>query len=283
MAGVANFAGKDLTITASEWLRWSHEWRFQPGVTPFCHWGYQVGAVAMYFLITHSLRRTMATRKPLEIPRFLFLHNTTLCCASLVLAIWLTYTLISRYVGGLTFHDLVCSRAIYEDGHLHLIYYINMFFKVWEFMDTFLLAVRKKPIPFLHAYHHAATLYLTWAQMVEHSGCQWVPIVINLWVHVFMYYYYAMSALRIRVWWKKYLTKIQITQFIVDITIVAYAYGTFIKSGFDENVCYGTTRGALIGLGILTSYLILFIQFYVSTYLRKPRSSPVEQEKPKAQ
>ena len=249
-----------------EWLTWSRHWRFSPGVTPFSQWYYQVIAVTSYFLIVAFLKRVMATRKPLEIPRFLFFHNAALCVASLVLAVWLTFTLVSRYISGLSFHGLVCSQSIYEDGHLHLIYYINMFFKVWEFLDTFLLALRKKPIGFLHAYHHAATLVLTWSQLVEHSGCQWVPIVINLWVHVFMYYYYAMSALRIRVWWKKYLTKLQISQFVVDVTIVTYAYATFIKAGFDPNVCYGTTRGALIGLGVLMSYLVLFVQFYFKTY-----------------
>lgn len=251
--------------------RWASEWRYEPGVTRFSHFGYQVVAVAMYFFITYSLQRAMKKHKPLEIPRFLFMHNSALCIASLVLAIWLTGNLLRRYLGGLSMHGLVCSRSIYEDGHMHLIYYINMFFKVWEFLDTFLLAVRKKNIAFLHAYHHGATLVLTWAQLNEHSGCQWVPIVINLWVHVLMYYYYAMSALRIRVWWKKYLTTLQITQFLVDVTVISYAYTVFIRAGFDENACYGTTRGALIGLAILTSYLILFIQFYVSTYLAKPK------------
>lgn len=262
----------------ADWLEWSRAWRFQPGVTPFSHWGYQVGAVCFYFLTTHLLQRTMRTRKALDIPRALFVHNMLLCFASLWLGTWLTYTLVSRFLGGLSLHGLVCSRSIYEDGHMHLIYYINMFFKVWEFIDTFLLALRKKKIAFLHAYHHAATLVLTWAQMTEHSGCQWVPIVINLWVHVAMYYYYAMSALRIRIWWKKYLTTIQIAQFVVDVTVVSYAYAVFIRAGFDENACYGTTRGAIIGLSILISYLLLFIQFYVSTYLVKPKTTPGAEE-----
>lgn len=199
------------------------------------------------------------------------MHNITLCIASLFLGSWLTYTLASAFFGGLTTHELICSRNIYENGHLHAIYYINMFFKMWEFLDTFFLVLRKKPVAFLHAYHHAATLILTWNQLMEHSAPQWVPIVINLWVHVLMYYYYAMSALKIRVWWKKYLTKIQISQFVIDVTVIGYAYATFIRAGLDENVCYGTTTGALVGLGILFSYLLLFIRFYVQTYT-KPRS-----------
>jgi len=212
----------------------------------------------------------MTSRKALDIPKFLFLHNMALCIASLFLGTWLTYTLGSAFFGGLSPHELVCSFSIYDNGHMHMIYYINMFFKIWEFLDTFLLVVRKKPVAFLHAYHHGATLILTWNQMMEHSAPQWIPIVINLWVHVIMYYYYAMSALRIRVWWKKYLTTFQICQFVIDVTIVGYAYATFIASGYDTNVCYGTTRGAQVGLGILMSYLALFIRFYIQTYSKKP-------------
>ncbi|CDF38531.1 fatty acid elongase [Chondrus crispus] len=260
----ALFGGKGIA-------RWLSDWRFQPNVTPFSYWAWPVGASVMYVLILFSLRHVMATRKALEFPRILFLHNITLCIASLFLGSWLTYTLADAFVNGLTAYQLVCSRQIYENGHMHMIYYINMFFKVWEFLDTFLLVVRKKQVAFLHAYHHAATLILTWNQLMEHSSPQWVPIVINLWVHVLMYYYYAMSALRIRIWWKKYLTTLQICQFVIDVTIIGYAYFTFIRAGFDDTVCYGTTTGALVGLGVLFSYLLLFVRFYFQTY-SKPRS-----------
>lgn len=255
------------------------EWRFEPNVTPFSQWYWPVTACIVYFAIVFVLQRAMVTRKPLDIPYFLFAHNMMLCVSSLFLAVWITYTLVSALVGGLTPHELVCSYDIYNNGHMHVIYYINSFFKLWEFLDTFLLAVRKKPIAFLHAYHHGATLILTWNQLMEHSAPQWVPIVLNLWVHVLMYYYYAMSALRIRIWWKKYLTTIQISQFIIDVTVVGYAYATFIRSGFNPQVCYGTSRGAIVGLSILFSYLFLFVRFYVQTYYRPSSISPAQKTK----
>ena len=261
------------TALNPNFFQWLSDWRFQPNVTPFSFWPWPIAASCLYFVIVFSLQKAMSTRKGFEIPRFLFVHNITLCISSLFLAVWLTYTLLSNFIAGMTPHQLVCSRQIYENGHMHMIYYINMFFKVWEFLDTFILAIRKKPIGFLHAYHHAATLILTWNQLMEHSAPQWVPIVINLWVHVIMYYYYALSALKIRVWWKKYLTTLQISQFIVDVVIIGYGYATFIMAGFDENVCYGTQTGALVGLAVLTSYLILFLQFYYRTYNNK--STPV--------
>jgi fatty acid elongase 3 len=217
-------------------------------------------------MVVVVLQRVMATRKPLEIPMFLFLHNAALCIGSLGLGVWLTAVLWAQYAGGFSPLELICARGMHDNGHLHVIYYINSAFKFWEFTDTFLLILRKRPVAFLHSYHHAATLVLTYVQMVEHSTAQWVPIVLNLWVHVFMYYYYAMSALGVRVWWKKHLTTIQIAQFVIDVVVIAYAYSVFIRGGWSEDVCYGTSKAAVVGGLILISYLVLFVRFFLQTY-----------------
>lgn len=270
--------GAQLLLKIKPTVEWIDAWRFQPNVTPFSWWPWPIGASVFYAFAVIGLQKLMRKRDPMQIPYVLFFHNITLCFASLLLATWLTYMLASHLYNGMTPFGLLCSKKIYFNGHMHMIYYINMFFKVWEFMDTFFLCVRKKPVAFLHSYHHAATLILTWNQLMEHSAPQWVPIVINLWVHVAMYYYYAMSALKIKIWWKKYLTTLQICQFIIDVSLISYAFATFIKAGFDPDVCYGTVKGALVGLGVLFSYLLLFIRFYVQTYSRKSAEKPLKKE-----
>lgn len=104
-----------------------------------------------------------------------------------------------------------------------------------------------------------------------------------------MYWYYFQSARGIRVWWKKWITRLQIFQFvidlgkaelksfssdyrlIVDVGFVYFAsYTYFTSTYFPKMPSYGKCAGeefaAFAGMGILSSYLLLFISFYFATY-----------------
>jgi len=172
-----------------------------------------------------------------------------------------------------TLFDLFCNQSgVFSRGRLIFYYFINYIFKYIELADTFFLLLRGKPVTFLHGYHHAATLALAFSQLLSQTCIQWIVIMINLAIHVFMYAYYACTELHIRFAYKEWLTKAQVIQFLIDVIVCVYTcilrfIWTFWPHSKFGAKCHGTWSGSFTGLVILTSYFVLFLQFYKTSYM----------------
>ena len=64
---------------------------------------------------------------------------------------------------------------------------------------------------------------------------------------------------------------LQIAQFIIDLFFVYFASYTYFTSTYFPTMptmgnCAGEEFAAFAGMGILSSYLLLFISFYLATY-----------------
>lgn len=74
------------------------------------------------------------------------------------------------------------------------------------------------------------------------------------------------------IWWKKYITTIQIVQFI--IVLITHSSAIVYHYGFAKNCRSYEGYGNLFAGLVIWSYLYLFIDFYRSTYTKgssKPR------------
>ncbi|WRT66031.1 uncharacterized protein IL334_002982 [Kwoniella shivajii] len=263
-----------------------------PGSSPLSTQKEVVAAIGTYLLVIFGGRELMKHRQPFKLTGPFRFHNVYLTLGSgLLLALMLEELVPMILKHG--FFWTICNSSAFTP-RLVTYYMINYYIKYVELIDTVFLVLKKKPLAFLHVFHHAATAILCYTQLEGETSVQWVVITLNLLVHVIMYYYYYATAGGAKIWWKKYLTSMQITQFIIDLFIVYFASTFLFSYRFGHNQypnfifpispstynhfatkytpfptvgdCAGSEGAALFGCGLLTSYLFLFIAFYRATY-----------------
>ncbi|KAK1129252.1 hypothetical protein K0M31_020381 [Melipona bicolor] len=139
--------------------------------------------------------------------------------------------------------------------------------KLVELLDTVFFVLRKKQnqVTFLHVYHHTITSMFSWGYLKFLPGEQGALIgFLNTFVHIIMYSYYLIAALgpeyKKYLWWKKYMTWIQLVQFFMilsyQLTIIA----------MDCKVPKALTYFFIINT---TIFIFLFSDFYQKAYKKK--------------
>lgn len=247
---------------------------------PFSTFWWPLSSTIGYFVMIVSVQHIMKDRKALNLRSIAAVHNILLSIFSALLLFLIVQNLIPLWSQGL--YASLCAPDGYPNfTKLQLLYYINYLFKYYELLDTLFLVLSKKKLEFLHYYHHSATVWLTYSQIAAKSTMQWVPITLNLAVHILMYYYYFATAMGKKVWWKKYLTSFQIIQFVIDLIFVYSGSVMWFIGEYYPHLWPGITCNAQLvsvsaGSGILSSYLLLFLQFFVKTYKRTSMEKKVE-------
>lgn len=211
-------------------------------------------------------------------------HNLLLCLWSFVMMAGASYVLVDAVVNkGYSWSDLVCdikgSKGALMVGPLGFwawSYYIS---KYYELLDTVLAILKKKPLTTLHVYHHLAMVFTTWAWNHDVLSMHWYAIVVNCCVHVFMYYYYyRASFMKYRPWWRPFITRGQIIQFVFGlITTLTWirvslvnlrTSSSFPFFDYDDSICAGSPQAVAYSQFLTISLLILFVNFYISTFIK---------------
>lgn len=221
---------------------------------------------------------------------FQALHNLGLCLFSAACFLGTLHACVTeewfspRSMGGL---DGAICVAAGSDDHIgsalrqQLLYY--QLSKYWEFVDTWLLILNGRPVSFLHAYHHSVVALTTWSWVRGDLRLAAGGVLFNTFVHVLMYYYYFVCTVPWMQppWWKRYLTLLQIHQFIVSLVMAVFfwlAHRRLIAEG--GRGCSGWPAFVLSTYFNL-SLLILFIDFHQNAYSRKKPKIPANPVKVK--
>lgn len=248
------------------------EFQFVQGDLPLSELSHVLVTIAAYYIIIFGGRELLKNRAPLHLNIPFQIHNLFLTSVSFIILVLMVEELIPIIAeNGLFF--AICNIGAWTQPMMTL-YYMNYIVKFIEFIDTFFLVLKHKKLTFLHTYHHGATALLCYTQLVGTTAISWVPITLNLTVHVIMYFYYFLAARGIRVWWKEWVTRFQIIQFILDIAFIYFAVYQKAAHLFYPSLphcgdCVGSATAIFSGCCIISSYLFLFIAFYIEVYKLK--------------
>jgi len=247
------------------------QFRYIPDTLPLAKWEFVIGGVVVYLTLIFFLKKWMENKPRYELTFVIPVHNFLLCGVSFIMMYGMmiqVFLIFKKNNYSLT--TILCD----PEGKLAVgpqigWFYIFFLSKYYEFLDTIIICLKKRPVIFLHVYHHCITLILTFVMIKTEVAAQWISMAANCLVHVPMYYYYGMSSLGYEIWWKKYITIIQIIQFLLDLSSGTIGF-IYFYNGYQ---CFGDIKVWIFGQCVITSFLILFIAFYKDNY--KPTTKKI--------
>ncbi|XP_025193399.1 elongation of very long chain fatty acids protein 4-like [Melanaphis sacchari] len=238
-------------------------WLFVSSLWPLC--------IILTLYLTFVLKigpKIMENREPINIKYIILFYN-------LMQTIFNSYILVyqfikpevSSYVWNHACHPDTTKRNIIIE--LHIVSWYFAISKIIDLLDTvfFVLKKKKSHISFLHVYHHVNMVITCFGQLrfIKSENVA-IGIILNSFVHVVMYSYYFLAALgpnmQKHLWWKKYLTCIQIIQFILGILYCV------------SLIVFKCTYSKLFIVYMLVDviiFLYLFLKFYKKTYKIKSK------------
>ncbi|VVC28054.1 ELO family, conserved site,ELO family [Cinara cedri] len=240
-------------------------WLFVSSPWPICT------ILAAYLTFVFEIGpRLMKKREPINIKYIMLVYNLMQIVFNSTVLIYLLATPgVPNYIWNHSCHP---DRSGAKNHIIYQFHSSSWYFsvsKIIDLLDTVFFVLRKKQshISFLHVYHHVNMVITCFLHLrfIKSENAVYGTIV-NSFVHVVMYSYYFLTVLgpnmQKYLWWKKYLTRIQIVQFLFGIS--------YCVSLFAFNCTFPKSFIAYI-LADVAVFLFLFVKFYKKTYKRREK------------
>lgn len=231
--------------------------------------------VAFYvYFVKVAGPRWMEKREPFQILNLIRFYNFAMVVLN---ARFLYIVLINTYLPGGRY-SLWCQGITgYMDDQLREYYKSGWWYvavRYADFLDTVFFVLRKKftHITHLHVIHHTIVGINAWFWVLfAPEGQPALGLAMNAFVHTVMYAYYLLATMgptvRRYLWWKKYLTRMQIIQNVIFISHMCIPL--FVDCGFPRY---------LIHIANAQTFLVmcLFINFYIQSYTRRREKAGIK-------
>lgn len=222
------------------------------------------------FLSVYIGPRLMANRKPFSLKTPMIVYNLSM----VLMNAYIVYEfMMSGWATTYTWRcDLVDTSSSPQALRMIRASWLFYFSKYIELLDTAFFVLRKKQaqITFLHVFHHSVMPWSWWwgITLTPAAGMGCFHAMVNAAVHVIMYSYYGLSAAGPRfqkyLWWKKHMTAIQLTQFILVSVHISQYY-------FMEKCDYQNPLWIHLIWMYGIFFFFLFSNFWVQAYIKGKR------------
>lgn len=231
------------------------------------HWYFGIIFALAYMAIIRVGINHMKLKSPLVLRNQLFIWNIVLAIFSIFGTIRVLPELI-YVLNKKGFHHSICNSSYMTDVKIQFWMWLFTWSKVLELGDTAFIILRKKKLIGLHWIHHAVTLFSCFYSFSEMAGSARWFTAMNYLVHSVMYTYYAFRALQFRI--------PQLVAMSITISQIAQMFAGFyinylvLYMKLYEIECNSSLKAARVGFTIYVLFLVLFLKFFVATYIVLP-------------
>ncbi|KAF1798884.1 ELO family [Mucor lusitanicus] len=193
---------------------------------------------------------------------FVFVHNLILSIYSGITFINMAQNMHKLFNRGSSIHDAYCDMDsfLWNEGlgYWGYLFYLSKFYEV---IDTAIIIMKGRRSSLLQTYHHSGAMITMWSGIRYQAQPIWIFVVFNSLIHSIMYMYYAMTSIGLHPPGKRYLTSMQISQFLIGMsTAVSYLIvPNCLKTP-------GQQFAVAINVGYLLPLTYLFVDFARKTY-----------------
>lgn len=223
--------------------------------------------IAFYILLVKVIvPRLMQNRDPFSLRKTLIFYNLSL--------VYINAKIFIHLLGKIDYGRIFLQTKFQDPADLspEVLEELDLGFWCWmtkfvDLFDTLFFVLRKKDrqITFLHLYHHSFVPILGWMvlKIAPQAPGAKLFLLLNCFVHIVMYLYYGLAAIGSHMqkylWWKKYLTQLQLTQFV--IFIIYGFYMALYQEGYPAGLFWIMFAQSPI-------FFYMFLSFYLQSYNR---------------
>jgi hypothetical protein len=256
-------------MSSSDFFATEYEKSFRPEVfIQFAanNWSLAIGLVVGYLVFITAGSKVMSGMKPFDLRLTLAGWNLFLCVFSFVGMIK-TMPYLLGSVMSQPYEQTVCTLPVesWGNGTTGLWVMLFIYSKIPELIDTVFIVLRKKPLIFLHWYHHVTVLLFCWSAYSTRAGSGLYFVAMNYSVHALMYGYYCLQALGVcpKSFPAYLITLSQILQMFIGTGVCVSCW--YYK--YSGRACANEDSNLIAGAAMYGSYLYLFMEFAVGRYL----------------